>query len=143
MIDSRTRRWLPVLAVSMMLGACTHPANRIEGVTQTAPPPGPGVDTRVVLGSTALGRKVRFGDVLTRQEGLLLHVQVAVENTTTKALALEYRWEWTDATGFQLGDTLSAWQPAVIGGNERKLMTGVGPGPGAVNFRLYLREAGS
>ena len=51
--------------------------------------------------------------------------------------------EWLDAGGFQLGDTLSNWQPGTIGGNERKVLTGVGPGPQASDFRLYLRSPAS
>src|SRR5262245_50921862 len=95
-------------------GGCGRPANRLEGVTEVQPPPGPAVDERVVINSRTLDRKLRFGPVLTRKEGLILHVQVSVENPTKNIIPFEYRWEWTDASGFQLGDTLSSWQPAVV-----------------------------
>lgn len=117
--------------------------NLLEGTTESRPAPGSALDQRIVIGSSKLDRRLRFGDVVTRQEGLLLHVQVSVENTTGKPVSFEYKWEWTDATGFQLGDTLSSWQPGVVDANGRKLMSGVGPGPSAVNFRLYLRDASS
>jgi uncharacterized protein YcfL len=68
---------------------------------------------------------------------------VALENETRGDLAVEYRWEWTDADGFQLNDTLSSWQPLVIGGRQRALVTGVGPTAGAADFRLYVRRSES
>jgi uncharacterized protein YcfL len=120
-----------------------HGGNSLEGTTETRPADGPRIDQRIVIGSSSLDRKLAFGQVLTRQEGLLLHVQVSIENTTRKPVRFEYRWEWTDATGFQLGDTLSSWHPEIVDADAHKLLTGVGPGPGAVNFHLYLRDATS
>jgi uncharacterized protein YcfL len=124
-------------------GAARRGGNSLEGTTESRPADGPRVDQRIVIGSGSLDRKLRFGDLVSRQEGLLLHVQVSIENTTSKPVRFEYRWEWTDATGFQLGDTLSSWQPSVVDASGRKLLSGVGPGPGAVNFRLYIQEATS
>jgi uncharacterized protein YcfL len=137
-----------VVALALLPLGCAgsephHGGNRLEGTTETAPAPGPGVDQRIIIGSSSLDRKLRFGQVLSRQEGLLLHVQVSIENATSKQVRFEYRWEWSDATGFQLGDTLSSWQPGVVSPDARLLLSGVGPGPSAVNFRLYVREATS
>jgi uncharacterized protein YcfL len=98
------------------------------------------MSSHVTVNSSTLQRHLRFGQAITRQEGLLTHAQVALENQTSGTLAFEYRWEWTDADGMELGKTLSTWQPAVIYGKERKLMTGAGPGPNAVNFRLLVRD---
>lgn len=117
------------------LAGCSVGANTIDAGGGDSPIP-----SRVTVNSSSLNRRVQFTDARSRQEGMLLHAQVGVENRTNSTLAFEYRWEWTDSDGFQLGDTLSNWQPVVINAHERKMMTGVGPGPAAVNFRLYVRD---
>jgi uncharacterized protein YcfL len=139
---STSLRRLLAGALLAVLAGCSTASNRLEVVTEQRPASGPATQERVVVGSAALGREITYGDVLTRRDGMLLHVQVTLENQTKHTVPFEYRWEWTDAEGFQLGDTLSAWQPGVINGKERKLVTGVGPGPAAANFRLYLRKPG-
>ena len=98
--------------------------------------------TQVVVGSPRLDNTLRFGEPVARRDGLLMHAQIPVENLSDKGVAFEYRWEWTDADGFQLGDTLSYWQPGFVDGASRKLMGSTGPGPAATNFRLHLRERG-
>ena len=123
-----------VVGLSFAAGcAHRHPSNRLERTQEPTP------SERVVV---TAGSPIHFGEVVTRMEGRILHVQVLLENTSTKDQSFEYRWEWTDADGFQLGDTLSSWQPAFIGGKEHKLLNGAGPGPSAVNFRLYIRKPG-
>ncbi len=117
--------------VAVLAVACARPVNVLER-TQA-----PVLDERVILNTKS---PIRYGEVITRREGLILHVQVALENTARSDQPFEYRWEWTDADGFQLGDTLSSWQPGYIAGRGQKLLTGTGPGPGAVNFRLYIRR---
>lgn len=141
----RRRRSLQLAATALLCGAltaCTAASNTLEVTTEKRPPSGPATSEYVNIGSASLAREITYGDVITRREGLLLHAQVVLKNTTKHKVNFEYRWEWTDAEGFQLGDTLSAWQPAVINGQEQKLITGVGPGPAAANFRLYIRRPG-
>ncbi|MBI3782880.1 MAG: YcfL family protein [Deltaproteobacteria bacterium] len=128
--------------VAGSLVGCGAASNTLEGRTEPPRPSQPTASERVVIGSPGLARDLKFGDVVTREEGLLLHVQVSLENDTKSAVNFEYRWEWTDADGFQLGDTLSAWQPGFVNGGERKLLGSVGPGPAARNFRLYVRRPG-
>ena len=136
----KSKSLMAVVGLAGVLAGCSAASNTLEAVTETRPAPGPATTERVIIGTAALGREITYGDVITRREGMLLHVQVAIENQTKHTVDFEYRWEWTDAEGFQLGDTLSAWQPAVVNGKERKLMTGVGPGPAAANFRLHIRK---
>lgn len=143
------KRWkkrVGFLAAGVLLagltGCASSASNVLEGSSDVRPPSGPELSERVIISASGLGRKLVYGDVSTRREGLLLRVQVALENKSKSAVNFEYRWEWTDAEGFQLGDTLSSWQPAVINGRERKLLSATGPGPAAANFRLYLRSPG-
>ena len=138
----RVGRWSVLLSVLAWSG-CSNAINTIEGSTDRRLASGPPATERVHFGSKALARDLVFGEVVTRRQGLILHAQVSLENRARRTVNFEYRWEWTDADGFELGDTLSNWQPAVVYAQERKLMNGVGPGPAAANFRLYVREAGS
>lgn len=134
-------RVLPLIALLAMAG-CSTASNNMEVVSERAPRDA-SLSGHVNVNSRLLKSRIGFGEAITRQEGMLQHAQVTLENRTGSNLSFEYRWEWTDKDGFQLGDTLSSWKPAVINGKERKLMSSTGPGPGAVNFRLYVREPGS
>lgn len=135
-------RILPVVLAAVALSACSTASNTIDVKSQPRPLSDQVLAEHVVIENAALGRRLKYGEVLARKTGLVLAAQVAIENVSSSGVSFEYRWEWTDADGFQIGDTLSNWQPAVINGGERKLLTSVGPGPAAVNFRLYLRPAG-
>jgi uncharacterized protein YcfL len=128
-------RWRATAALALFAAAatwigCGRPVNTLQ-VTETPLP-----SERVVVRSDL---PIRYGDVLSREVKRILQVQVALDNVSDRDQAFEYRWEWTDAAGFELGDTISSWQPAFIPGKGRKLMTSSGPGPNAVNFRLYVR----
>jgi uncharacterized protein YcfL len=125
------RRWISaaLAACAVVATSCGHPSSVLERTDATA-------TERIVV----RGGPIRYGNVVTRREGTILHAQVELVNTSSSDQSFEYRWEWTDASGFQLGDTLSSWQPGFIGGKERKLMTGAGPGPSAADFRLYIRK---
>ncbi len=126
----RPRRAATAIGACVLLAlGCGRPSSMLERTDATA-------TERIIV----RGGPIRYGRVVTRTEGMILHVQVELENTSSSEQNFEYKWEWTDASGFQLGDTLSAWQPAFIGGKERKLMNGSGPGPSAVDFRLYIRR---
>jgi len=54
----------------------------------------------VVISASGLGRKITYGDVVSRREGMLLRVQVALENQSKNTVPFEYRWEWTDGKAF-------------------------------------------
>jgi uncharacterized protein YcfL len=125
------QRVLVALAV-FVTGAtgCARPVDTLESIQDPVP------RNEVVIRQ---GMPIRFGDVLKRQQQRILQVQVALSNTSSADQTFEYRWEWTDADGFQLGDTLSSWQPGFVAGGGQKLLTNSGPGPSAVNFRLYIR----
>jgi uncharacterized protein YcfL len=125
------RRMLVVLAaVAVGASGCARPVDTLESIHEPVP------SQEVVVRS---GLPIRFGEVLRRQQKRILQVQVALSNASTADQSFEYRWVWTDADGFELGDTLSSWQPAFIAGGAQKLLTSSGPGPSAVNFRLYIR----
>lgn len=123
------------VALLLALSGCVTAANTIDAGAPDAASP-----SHVTVNSSSLDRRIRFAAAMSRREGMILHAQVGLENVTGGPLAFEYRWEWTDADGFQLGDTLSNWQPGVVNAKERKMMSAAGPGPSAVNFRLHVRE---
>lgn len=117
--------------------------NRSPNVLQATVTPETVTDTRVVVNAPGLAEEVRYGEVVARREGRILHVQVALENSTHGDLPVEYRWEWTDDAGMQVGETLSSWHPLLLGGGQRALVTGVGPTENAREFRLYVRRGKS
>lgn len=89
-----------------------------------------------------LDRSLAVIDARARWEGMIRRVEVTVENRTAAPLGVEYRWEWTDADGFEVGETQASWQPAVVDARGEKTIGESGPGPSATTFNLRLRKAG-
>lgn len=128
-----------LVTLALAAGGCNHSPNVLAAHVS----PEGAVDPRVVINAPGFGEQLHYGEIVARREGRALHVQVALENETRDDLAVEYRWEWTDRDGWALADTLSVWQPLVIGGRQRALVTGIGPAPRASDFRLHVRRAES
>ncbi|MEO8604703.1 MAG: YcfL family protein, partial [bacterium] len=120
-----------VCLAGLLLAGCSTASNTLSVSNAPRRTVDAGWSEQVLIDNAALGRALKYGDVVARKEGLILRAQVAIENASSSVVSFEYRWEWTDADGFQVGDTLSTWQPALVNGGERKLLSGVGPGPTA------------
>lgn len=71
-----------------------------------------------------------------------IHVQVFVQNANEYDWGCQYRFQWFDAKGFQMSQTMEVWKPAMFHGRELSKFEGVCPLEGAADYRLIIRKRG-
>lgn len=70
----------------------------------------------------------------------LVHVQLAIQNEDRGDVRFQYRFEWLDADGMVLEETLPTWQVATIHGKNRKVIEAVSESKDAADFRIVVRS---
>jgi len=73
-----------------------------------------------------------------RKNGLL-NVQSEITNLDDDTQQIHYRYKWLDGGGFTVGNE-EAWKPALIYGQQRKMITGIAPSGAVTDFRLVLQS---
>ena len=73
--------------------------------------------------------------------GGLLKIQVTLYNSTHRAAAFNYKFEWFDANGMIVDSPLSIWSPQTIDAYETIQLTSLAPLPSAKDFRLKLQQS--
>lgn len=129
---------LGLLAGLALVPACKTTMNTVE----RADPVGQKqmVNDKRVLTDASLGRKVYVMSVNEAMTpGGLLRVQVELYNRTRSFQKFNYRFEWFDANGMQVGAN-AGMTAAQIEGGESKLISNVAPSPTCEDFRLKLIE---
>ena len=130
--------WLPgaFLLVVALSGGC---------VTDSVRPPTavPTIDTqdpraKLVLGSEDLLGKVALGDTRLRPVGVLTQAQVTVQNLTDNRYTLEYRFDWRDSQGFDVG-SLNTWHRFTLTPRQTQTFNSVGKTPQATNIVFNVR----
>ena len=113
--------------------------------TDSVRPPAavPTIDTqdpraKLVLGSEALLGKVAMGDTRLRQIGTLTQAQVTVQNLTDNRYTLEYRFDWRDSQGFDVG-SLNTWHRFTLTPRQTQTFNSMGKTPAATNIVFNVR----
>jgi uncharacterized protein YcfL len=65
---------------------------------------------------------IKIDNALVKGAGSLRKAQISVVNTSDQRLGLEYRMDWFDNDGFQLGDS-GIWQRFTLGAFDSKSFT--------------------
>lgn len=116
----------------------TRSDSRTAGNTATVDTAAPARSTEV--GDTALDGRLKFENIMTRDEGGILRVQAQVKNVTADSVRAQYRVEYYDGTGWQMRDASSSWQPFVANGKDLISLDSKAPAPGATKFRFTIRR---
>jgi uncharacterized protein YcfL len=95
---------------------------------------------RVVVNNTSLGRDIAVIDTRVAQTGDILQAAVTLESRTGSTLALQYKFVWIDAKGFEIDPGSGTWKPLTIYGKEVRQLQGVAPRPSAIEFMLKIRR---
>lgn len=69
----------------------------------------------------------------------LLHVQAEVFNKDSDNQQLYYRFKWLDDSGFVIGGE-EAWKPALIYGQQKKVLKGIAPTGAVTDFKLVVQS---
>lgn len=112
--------------------------SRTAGNTATVDTTAPARSTEI--GDNALDGRIKFENILTRDEGGILRIQAQVRNMTPDTVRAQYRVEYYDASGWQMRDAVSSWQPFVANGKEMASLDSKAPSPGATKFRFTIRR---
>lgn len=96
------------------------------------------VNDKRIISDASLNRAVRILSV-NETPGVLLKVQIELQNTTRSLKSFNYRFEWLDTNGMQVS-TPTSYKPRQIEGKESLFISDVAPTPAAKDFRLKLIE---
>lgn len=115
----------------------TNTAERAEPIAQSDPVAIKKVQVDPTLKAQAEIVSANQGIV----SGNLLKVQVVVRNNWALRKTFNYKWEWFDVNGMVVDSPTSrVWQLARLQPKESITITGIGPNPNVVDFRLKLVE---
>ncbi len=126
------------LALSLAVGCeMVNTAERSEPIAQSDP-----VALKKVEPDPTLKAQVQ---IISANQGIvsgnLLKVQVVVRNNIALRKTFNYKFEWYDINGMMVDSpTTRVWQVARLQPKESMVITGIGPNPNVVDFRLKLVE---
>ena len=133
---------LKCLGLLVLLGALPACSKTTMNAVERADPVGQKqmVNDKRVLTDASLGRKVYVVGVNEEiTAGGVLRVQVGLYNRTRSNQRFNYRFEWFDQSGMEVGAS-SALRTEYIAGGENKNLSSVAPTPACKDFRLKLIE---
>ncbi|MFH0785109.1 MAG: YcfL family protein [Pseudomonadota bacterium] len=73
------------------------------------------------------------------QRNGLLNIQMEITNRSRGNQQLFYRFKWLDASGFVVWQE-EPWKPLLVHGQQKQIVTVVGPTTKATDFRLQLQS---
>ena len=125
-----------VLLVTVVPSGCATDSVRPPAAVPTIDTQDP--RAKLVLGSEALLGKVAMGDTRLRQIGTLTQAQVTVQNLTDNRYTLEYRFDWRDSQGFDVG-SLNTWHRFTLTPRQTQTFNSMGKTPAATNIVFNVR----
>lgn len=137
-MNTPTRCALFALSLALLAGCeMTNTTERAEPIAQSDP-----VALKKVQPDPTLKAQVQ---IISANQGIvsgnLLKVQVVLRNNIALRKTFNYKWEWYDANGMMVDTpTTRLWQVARMQPKESIVVTGIGPNPNVVDFRLKLVE---
>ena len=69
----------------------------------------------------------------------MLEIVLNIQNLKAKKQTLHYRVKWLDSEGFELGESLSIWQPLFIDADESKKIKELSMVPNAHSYKIYFK----
>jgi len=95
---------------------------------------------RVVYNSGSLKGDLEVVDLRSFMAGDLMRAQATLRSRDRDTLSFEYRFEWYDLQGMEIGAGSSSWKPLILTGKETKAIQASAPDPRAREYKLKLRE---
>jgi len=93
---------------------------------------------KLVVGSESLLDHIGIGEPRFRSLGQLTQAQVMVQNLTDARYTLEYKFDWENAQGFNVGG-INTWHRFTLTPRETKTFTSMGKVPDAANIVFTVR----
>ncbi|GAB4293294.1 MAG: hypothetical protein Fur0034_00250 [Desulfuromonadia bacterium] len=97
------------------------------------------LEKRVTYESGSLKGDLEIVDLKSGMVNDIMRAQATLRSRDRDTLPFEYRFEWFDTNGFEVG-TKEAWKPIILYGKETRNIQTTAPDPRAREFVLKLRE---
>ena len=98
-------------------------------------------DSRVIVDNGMFAAHVRsLGQVCRQTKSGFMEVQVEMQNDDTSDFALLYRFQWLDADGMLIEESVPVWKHAFAHGRDKFFIRGVSESVLAKDFRLVVRN---
>lgn len=100
----------------------------------------PTLDKNVVFNNSSLKGDIQIVDLKSAKAGDIMRAQATLRSKDRDTLPFQYRFDWYDASGFEINSGSGAWKPLILYGRESKTVQAVAPDPRAKEFKLKIRE---
>jgi uncharacterized protein YcfL len=98
------------------------------------------LEKNVVFNNSGLKGDIQIVDVKSGMAGDIMRAQATLRSKDKGTLPFQYRFDWYDASGFEINSGAGSWKPLILYGRETKTIQGVAPDPRAKEFKLKIRE---
>jgi uncharacterized protein YcfL len=145
-MNNFTLRWYRGAVIIMVIAALfTGGCSSTAGVEATGKKTwnqegAPELSKRIVINNRSLASDIEIIDMKSTLAGDLMKVQVAMRSRDRDIVQIQYKFDWFDAEGMEIGANQGAWKPFLIYGRETRTIQGVAPDPRAREFKLKVRE---
>lgn len=78
-------------------------------------------------------------DKHTQNRNNLIEIIIDIENKSSQKLSVQYRVKWLNNDGFEVGESLSSWEPLFLDARDNKKIKEIAPMPTASSYKLYFR----
>lgn len=100
----------------------------------------PELNKNVVINNRSLAGDIEIVDLKSAMAGNLMKAQVSLRSKDRDTVPIQYKFDWYDTQGMEIGANTGAWKPFLVNGRETKTIQGVAPDPRAHEFKLKIRE---
>lgn len=98
------------------------------------------LEKNVVFNNSSLKGDIQIVDVKSAMAGDIMRAQATLRSKDKDTLPFQYRFDWFDASGFEINSGSGSWKPLILNGRESKTIQAVAPDPRAKEFKLKIRE---
>ena|SRR6266568_2535762 len=129
-----------LLALTCLAGCSTTAGIEAVGTTTWNQEGARELQSKVIINNSSLAGDIQVMDAKSALAGDLMRAQVTLKSKDRDTVPIQYRFEWYDANGMEIGAGTSAWKPFLIYGRESRSLQGVAPDPRAREYKLKIRE---
>lgn len=131
-----SRYCIAIAGLTMLMAGCAT-----SGLEATGKPgANPEFAKHLVIHNESLANAIIITDMLSRQSGDLLEVNVVLTNLTSSDKNIQYRFSWFDSDNFEVEQGSRSWNPVLLHGHESVTMKAVAPNNKVKTYKVNVRE---
>lgn len=131
---------ISILACILLLAGCARTSGiQARSISLTGPNGETTYSSYVNVDNSTLSRHLAVVRFDRSDIAGLVKVALTLQSLTERTQALQYRWTWFDAKGFEVESASQAWQPLIIYGMQMTAVQGLAPNPSVRDLKLHIR----